>query len=183
MYKYLFVTLLVAWCSPAFARMYQWVDPQSGTTQLSGKPPAWYRSGREGPRVFVFENGEIIDDTMQEVSEEQRDLLRQQAFIRAEEDKQAAREELLDAKRLKAALDQKQKSRGSIDEGIIEDTPEPEPESDQQVQPAEDETLEQMQDLIRRWEELQTENARKLIDSDKQNPAADASPDDLPPAN
>jgi len=26
------------------AQMYQWTDPESGTTQLSGKPPAWYRS-------------------------------------------------------------------------------------------------------------------------------------------
>lgn len=65
------------------ARMYQWVDPQSGHTQMAGAPPAWYRSGQPGPRVFVFENGQIIDDTRVAVSEEQRQALREQAFKNA----------------------------------------------------------------------------------------------------
>lgn len=64
----------------AEARMYQWVNPQSGHTQLSGRPPAWYRSGEQGPRVFVLENGKVIDDTSVPVGEEQRVLLREDAF-------------------------------------------------------------------------------------------------------
>jgi hypothetical protein len=62
------------------ARMYQWVDPRTRHTQMSGVPPAWYRSGQPGPRVFVFENGQIIDDTLVAVSEDKRQALREQAF-------------------------------------------------------------------------------------------------------
>ncbi|GEM_PF-3261798 len=67
----------------AWARMYQWVDPGSGRTHMSGVPPAWYRSGEAGPRIFVFENGQIIDDTRITVSEETRQALREQAFKNA----------------------------------------------------------------------------------------------------
>lgn len=45
------------------ARMYQWTDPQTGSLQLSGHPPPWFRSSETGPRVRVFERGIIIDDT------------------------------------------------------------------------------------------------------------------------
>ena len=62
------------------ARMYQWLDPDSGNVQLAGKPPAWYRSDRNGPRVFVFENGELVDDTAIDVSEAHRLQLRSDAF-------------------------------------------------------------------------------------------------------
>jgi hypothetical protein len=74
--------LLVTACValPAHARMYQWVNPQSGRTQMSGKPPAWYRSDKPGPRVFVFENGRLIDDTARAVGLEERAALRATAF-------------------------------------------------------------------------------------------------------
>ena len=72
------------------AQMYQWTDPESGTTQLSGKPPAWYRSVEGGPRVFVFNRGKIVDDTGIKISDEQRISLRTKAFINAEEDRIAA---------------------------------------------------------------------------------------------
>lgn len=45
------------------APMYQWVDPQTGTVQLAGQPPPWFRRGEPGPRVRVFEHGKVIDDT------------------------------------------------------------------------------------------------------------------------
>lgn len=48
-------------------RMYQWVDPQSGTPYLSSNPPSWYRTPQTGPRVLVFENGRIVDDTAEQV--------------------------------------------------------------------------------------------------------------------
>ena len=83
MLKILLVLLLV-FSSPAGARMYQWVDPESGSTQLSGKPPMWYRGTENGPRVFVFENSRVIDDTNIEVSDSEREKLRQQAFLKAE---------------------------------------------------------------------------------------------------
>ena len=84
------------------AQMYQWIDPETGTTQLSGKPPAWYRSDGRGPRVFVFNRGKVVDDTGIVVSDEERVRLRTKAFVSAEEDRLAAREKVLRAAKLKA---------------------------------------------------------------------------------
>ena len=89
------------------AQMYQWTDPESGTTQLSGKPPAWYRSVEGGPRVFVFNRGKIVDDTGIKISDEQRISLRTKAFINAEEDRIAAQQKATEAAKLKAAMENK----------------------------------------------------------------------------
>ena len=64
----------------AHARMYQWLHPSSGVVQLSGAPPAWYRSTTQGPRVLVFDNGQLIDDTAVVVGEPLRESLRAAAF-------------------------------------------------------------------------------------------------------
>lgn len=71
--------------APAAARMYQWQNPATGTTQLSGIPPGWYRSSEGGPRVYVFENNQLIDDTGIPVSAAQREALRAEAFGAAAE--------------------------------------------------------------------------------------------------
>lgn len=76
----LLATLLIAWSGSASARMYQWVDAQSGTVQLSGSPPAWYRGTQAGPRVFVFENGRLVDDTARRLPAEEAAMLRAVAF-------------------------------------------------------------------------------------------------------
>ena len=55
--------LLAASAGVHAAKMYQWVDPTTGSVQLAGSPPPWYRSALEGPRVRVYEHGEVIDDT------------------------------------------------------------------------------------------------------------------------
>lgn len=65
---------------PASARMYQWTDPDSGRTHLSGHAPPWYRGAGDGPRVFVFERGRLVDDTARQVSPETRRQLREQAL-------------------------------------------------------------------------------------------------------
>ncbi len=65
---------------PVHARMYQWVDPGTGTTQWSGRPPAWYRGSQGGPRVLVFDGGRLIEDTARRVPDAERDVLRTQAF-------------------------------------------------------------------------------------------------------
>ena len=84
MWRVCVILLMALWMDgAAWARMYQWVDPRSGRTQMSGVPPAWYRSGQPGPRIFVFENGQIIDDTRISVSEDKRQTLREQAFKNA----------------------------------------------------------------------------------------------------
>jgi hypothetical protein len=56
--------ILALSCAPAtFACMSQWQDGANGAVQLSGEPPYWYRSGRVGPRVLVFDRGFLVDDT------------------------------------------------------------------------------------------------------------------------
>jgi hypothetical protein len=75
----MFFVLVVAYAA-AEARMYQWTNPQSGHTQLSGKPPAWYRGTTPGPRVQVFDNGKLVDDTATSVSDAERMALRGQAL-------------------------------------------------------------------------------------------------------
>ena len=69
----------------ADARMYQWVSPSSSVPQLSGEPPPWYRSNHGGPRVRVFENGNLVDDTAITLLASQRQELRTAAFREAEE--------------------------------------------------------------------------------------------------
>jgi hypothetical protein len=78
------VLFLLVCASQAQARMYQWISPETGSIQLSGSPPAWYRSGDDGPRIFVFENGRLVDDTAVSVADFQREQLRVDAFIEEE---------------------------------------------------------------------------------------------------
>lgn len=61
------------------ARMYQWINPNTGSVQLSGTPPAWYRAG-DGPRVRVFDDGNLVDDTAIELPRLHNDELRETAF-------------------------------------------------------------------------------------------------------
>ena len=77
----LIVVALVLAATPAAARIYQWVDPDSGNVYLSGSPPAWYRSGGRGPRVLVFEGGKVVDDTGRQTSEEESAALREKALL------------------------------------------------------------------------------------------------------
>lgn len=167
MYKYLLIFLLTI-SGVVYARMYQWVDPDSGSTQLSGKPPVWYRSKQPGPRVFVFERNRIIDDTGIAVSDSERKRLRQQAFLQADEDSARARERLLRARRLDAAIEQKQvKTEKAEVPAVIENAieePDPEAETPPVVE-MEDTTMEQMKKLIADWEKTQTEKARNVLEN------------------
>ncbi len=83
--------------------MYQWTDSETGTTQLSGKPPAWYRGIEKEPRVFVFSGGKIIDDTAIKISDDERESLRIQAFIGAEENRLAAKQKAIEAAKIKGS--------------------------------------------------------------------------------
>ena len=82
------VLLAVTTAAPA-ARMYQWVNPLTGTPVLSGTPPAWYRSVQGGPRVRVFENGMLVDDTVIALSPKHSEELREAAFDEAERQAEA----------------------------------------------------------------------------------------------
>ncbi|MBI4006818.1 MAG: hypothetical protein HY356_09120 [Gammaproteobacteria bacterium] len=150
--------------------MYQWIDPETGTTQLSGKPPAWYRSAEAGPRVFVFDKGKIIDDTAINIPQEESELLRRQAFVKAEEDKEAAKQKALEAAQLKFALDKNKQEEPSTAEveGPTETLVEAEKEKVSDVTPnITDLSVEEMRALILDWENQRTQQARELVVPDE----------------
>jgi len=179
-YRYCLIGLLF-FSQSVQAQMYQWTDPESGTTQLSGKPPAWYRSVEGGPRVFVFNRGKIVDDTGIKISDEQRISLRTQAFINAEEDRISAQQKATEAAKLKAAMEN---SSHEITEETIDNRPLPdEPQinleqamamekpDDEELMEAEiseeEESIEKMKALIEEWvkvsDDIRTEEARALL--------------------
>jgi hypothetical protein len=160
MMRCLITLIIIAFCSAVNARMYQWTDPDSGTTQLSGKPPVWYRSAGGGPRTFVFENGDLIDDTGVAVSETERDRLRQQAFLRAEEDESAAKEKLLEAKRLEVLLGSGEEAEQAVEALQTDAAPTPPPAESPAT---EQETIDRMRALIEEWEARRTEQAREAL--------------------
>ncbi|MBI2802673.1 MAG: hypothetical protein HYX63_20740 [Gammaproteobacteria bacterium] len=75
----LFVTAVGATQVTA-TRLYQWRDPTTGTLQLAGRPPAWYRGEQPGPRVRVYQAGRLLDDTARTVAPTARSALRVAAF-------------------------------------------------------------------------------------------------------
>lgn len=160
--------MMIAAASPA--RMYQWVDPDTHTSQLSGKPPTWYRSTEGGPRVFVVENGKVVDDTKVAVPEATRLQLREDALIQAEKDREVAKEKLLEAERLKAAMGPE---KDAETEPVVPEqapatavTEEPAPAKDA-AGGASGPTAEEMRTLIEQWEKLRTQGARQVIESEK----------------
>jgi hypothetical protein len=150
--------------APVSARMYQWVDPDTSTTQLSGTPPPWYRSGQPGPQVFVFEHGRVIDDTSIPVSESERVRLRQEAYIRAEQDRQQVLEKMREAQRMKAALDRGEDAAPEIPADIPPADAAPRMQPEAEAARAAGPTIEEMRALIEQWERARTEGARQLIE-------------------
>ena len=158
------------------AEMYQWDDAETGTTQLSGKPPAWYRSVEGGPRIFVFNHGKIEDDTGIDVSDQQRIALRTNAFIRAEEDRLAAKEKAMEAAKLKAMIDRKAETssgQNSEDSELLDESQEivaiegpDEIETGEEAMDEdkeEEDSIKKMKALIAEWENKRTEDARALL--------------------
>ena len=130
------------------ARMYQWIDPVTGSIQMSGKPPAWYRGSWEGPRVRVLENGLLVDDTSIEVSEDQMQALREEAFRQVAEELEALKR--LESDQLKQ--DEREERLSQLDEQDISDD-EPAPDEGLPNSVSED-TIEQLKDLIDQWDSL-----------------------------
>ena len=177
--------LALVYCPVAQARMYQWIDPDSGTTQLSGKPPVWYRSNEKGPRIIVIENGKVIDDTSIKVSDDVREILRQRAYMSVEENQSTALQKAKIAEKLKSGFESNQKNistnvqqqeASGKTEILMDDTAEQpveiaEPATDDEenmvTETGENEvTEEQMRARIQEWENQRTEEARKLLEPD-----------------
>jgi len=103
------VLLTLAFSTVLEARVYQWTDPNTGTAYLSGEPPGWYRTRQAGPRVLVYEDGKLVDDTEWRTSLEREKVLRAQALKETEARKRAEEERRAEAARLaaeKAALEE-----------------------------------------------------------------------------
>ncbi len=83
------LTVTICLAFPCVARVYQWTDPETGTAYMSGTPPAWYRTREGGPRVLVYDEGELVDDTEWQASREREKSLRQKALKELEERKLA----------------------------------------------------------------------------------------------
>lgn len=150
---------------PAQARMYQWNDPDSGTTQLSGKPPAWYRSDMGGPRIIVFDKGRIIDDTNIKVSDDERESLRIRALLKVEEDREIGRQKMMETEQIKAKLDEATTGKERVMENEVKEPPASETEStvvDSDKQPSADDVTEKgMRKLLSEWDKQLTEKAKQ----------------------
>lgn len=155
------LVLLVAACAalPAQARMYQWVNPQTGRTQMSGKPPAWYRSDKPGPRVFVFENGRLIDDTARAVAIEERAALRATAF--AETPPSTGPQTAAPGSEPAAPGTAETRPGASVLERGFGDS-----DTAASTAPAEppDATIARLKSIIDAWEQQQTAEARRLLE-------------------
>ncbi|MEM7026892.1 MAG: hypothetical protein AAF410_01560 [Pseudomonadota bacterium] len=162
----------------SYARMYQWVEEDTGTTQLSGKPPTWYRSQENGPRVLVFEKGRLIDDTDIEVSNKVQFELRRRAFLIAEKDEQAAKEKLAKSLEIKGAF----KEEASIEDelvlvdddsvdtdtvsadDVIDELKQLQEEKTQDENLAEQQMAERLKEMIQVWEESQKSEAMEQLE-------------------
>ncbi len=171
----LILLLLMLNSHHAFARMYQWVEPDTGTTQLSGKPPAWYRSADGGPRVLVFDKGRLVDDTAIELAEDVRRNLRKQAFILAEQDRQLAKEKLVKAKQLKRqfATDEidEQVSQLVVEEeqtatadAVIDELQRQGTGLSEEALSEEKQMADRLREMISEWEETRIEKAKQTLD-------------------
>jgi hypothetical protein len=166
MKKILILILLMQFGAAAYARMYQWVDPDTGTTQLSGKPPSWYRSTANGPRVFVFENGRLIDDTGISAPAEENERLRNIALLKAEQDVQTAMVKLQQASQQKAIMELQGRGSEQAEETMTvpsRQTPVAEQSPPEPVNTGP--TAEELRALIDQYEQLRTQDARQLIET------------------
>jgi hypothetical protein len=166
---------------PAEARMYQWVNTQTGRTQMSGKPPSWYRSDQPGPRIFVFDNGRLVDDTSRTVSFEERANLRATAFaISASEEAAALRAAEAKGKAALAANAKpgEESSRNALERGF-------EDKNATSTKAAEtpDTTIARLKSIISAWEDQQTTEAKRVLEKSAlvppaagKTPEPDASP-------
>ncbi len=165
--------LLLVLSQTVSARMYQWTEADTGSTQLSGKPPMWYRSDSVGPRIFVFDNGRLIDDTDVKVDEEVRIQLRQKAFALVEEDQTKAKDKLAKSLELKEKYEEEKAERSKPDSSEEENQEvaaeeeryfDVEPIDDQSEEVDAEDTVENLRKLITEWENAQTENAKKALE-------------------
>lgn len=166
------------------ARIYQWVNPSTGSTQLSGKAPAWYRSDMGGPRVLVFENNVLVDDTGVAVDEDQRIQLRAKALSSESGKKSLTTEQAVATleDQIQAILDSSAMNEylknppAQTDQAIAPEVPSSKGSTEQKDKDASksmatespDERVERLKALISAWDKNKTEEAKSLLNSEMQ---------------
>ncbi len=164
--------------------MYQWINPETGRTQLSGKAPPWYRSESGGPRVLVFENNRLVDDTAIPVDEEQRLELRRKALaLESKKKKGLTQEEALASleKQIQAIVESPEmelflqnptpsNTHKPITEPTVASIEENtdrkrEKTENKALSESTDERIERLKALISAWDESRTQEAKSLIKS------------------
>lgn len=140
--------------------MYQWQSPQSGRVQLSGSVPSWYRANERGPRVLVFENGQLIDDTALPVSEMKRLELRESAFSESETGGPSESSSLPDDSAV--ALPAQELELDTAPAALAAPAP-ASPAAITSAPPDSDKAL-QLKALIDAWDDRQLEQARSLLE-------------------
>ena len=150
----------------ADARLYQWMEPDTGTTQLSGMPPAWYRGTVPGPRVQVYENAELIDDTAIVVPAAQRRALREAAFGSAGADLVSTLQDT-EKSALRAAMT-KAEEHGIDVSTVAQDFAEENaalPEAPVAAPEQVDDKAAALKDFLDAWDQSRLEQARTLLRS------------------
>ena len=140
--------------TPAAARMYQWLESGTGTVQLSGDPPPWYRNGREGPRILVFENGRLIDDTSITLPREKEEALRNAAYREVDLKREMEAVKKLERAALREARlrEESEAVRQRAAAEAPAAAPEAEPEKPVTAEDLDAKTVEQMKSLISAWD-------------------------------
>ncbi len=148
--RFAFFLTLVLLASVADARMYQWVDPATGSVQMSGTPPTWYRSAWGGPRVQVFDRGNVVDDTSIALTDDQNQAMRDEAFRQFDESNQLKALKRLEQDALKesARKDRLDEMAAAEGEDMQDAAPQPEDITEK--------TIGQLKELIESFDQLNT---------------------------
>ncbi len=152
--------LLVLAAGTVDARVYQWRNPTSGSVELSGTPPAWYRGAVGGPRVLVYQNGQLIDDTAFSVEPALGEELREAAFREFErrQEREALKRLERTARRERARREEAERKAADIAslEMVPEETQSPVEAAVEEVPEILDpQVIDRLKSMLRVWDQQQ----------------------------
>jgi hypothetical protein len=152
--RWLLIVFAFVLASPTeAARMYQWLDANSGNPELSGTPPPWYRGPAGGPRVQVFENGSLVDDTAIRLSPSQSEELREAAFEAFERQRETEAVKRLERAARREAAHKEQRERTTVAESGQPATPEGTSDSSEEIPENLDQPMiDRLKDIIQAWD-------------------------------
>jgi len=156
--------------SSAEARLYQWTNPTTGLAQMSGTPPSWYRRNSDAPRVLVYEDGALVDDTALRVSDEHAIALRQAAFDEANRRRELDALQRLEETARREADKAERKLRIKRKRTRVASNEAPQAEPEPTLGPLEQfgaDTIERLKSLISEFDQAGGERDRAAASSDR----------------